>query len=109
MTVAEDKTVKTTLDRMDHVAVPVKNIQSAIEWYRQRFRCNVSYRDESWAMIEFANIKLALVLPSQHPGHLSFVSPRASEFGELKLHRDGTRSVYVTDPDGNSVELLAAD
>jgi len=109
MTVAEDKTVKTTLDRMDHVAVPVKNIQSAIEWYRQRFRCNVLYRDESWAMIEFANIKLALVLPSQHPGHLSFVSPRASEFGELKLHRDGTRSVYVTDPDGNSVELLAAD
>jgi catechol 2,3-dioxygenase-like lactoylglutathione lyase family enzyme len=109
MTVAEDKTVKTTLDRMDHVAVPVKDIQIAIEWYRQRFRCNVLYRDESWAMIEFANIKLALVLPSQHPGHLSFVSPRASEFGELKLHRDGTRSVYVTDPDGNSVELLAAD
>lgn len=109
MTVADDKTVKTILDRMDHVAVAVKNIQNAIEWYRQRFSCRVLYQDETWAMIEFANIKLALVLPSQHPGHLSFISPRASEFGELKLHRDGTRSVYVTDPDGNSVELLAAD
>ncbi len=109
MTVADDKTVKTVLDRMDHVAVPVKNIQNAIGWYRQRFSCNVLYQDETWAMIEFANIKLALVLPSRHPGHLSFVSPRASEFGELKRHRDGTCSVYVTDPDGNAVEMLAAD
>lgn len=109
MAVDDDIAVKGSLDRMDHVAVPVRNIHNAIEWYRQRFSCNVLYRDESWAMIEFANIRLALVLPSQHPGHLSFVSPRASEFGELKLHRDGTRSVYVTDPDGNSVELLAAD
>src|SRR5258708_629937 len=105
----DDKTVKISLDRMDHVAVPVRNIQNAIEWYRQRFTCHVLYQDETWAMIEFANIKLALVLPSQHPGHLSFISSRAAEFGELSLHRDGTRSVYVTDPDGNSVELLAGD
>jgi catechol 2,3-dioxygenase-like lactoylglutathione lyase family enzyme len=109
MPVKNAETAKAALDRMDHVAVPVKNIMTAIQWYRQHFHCNVLYQDATWALLEFANIKLALVLPSQHPGHLSFVSPRASEFGELKLHRDGTRSVYVTDPDGNSIELLAAD
>ena len=31
------------------------------------------------------------------------------KFGALKLHRDGTRSCYVTDPAGNSVEILAAN
>ena len=94
---------------MDHVAIPVQDIRRAIAWYQQRFNCAVRYQDDTWAMIEFANIKLALVLPSQHPGHLGFVTPRAAEFGELKPHRDGTRSVYVTDPSGNAVELLAAE
>jgi catechol 2,3-dioxygenase-like lactoylglutathione lyase family enzyme len=101
--------VNTRLDSMDHVAIPVQEVQGALDWYKQHFNCDVLYQDETWAMIQFANIKLALVIPAQHPGHLSFISSRAAEFGELKTHRDGTRSLYVTDPAGNSVELLAAD
>jgi hypothetical protein len=37
------------------------------------------------------------------------MTPHAAEHGPLKTHRDGTRSVYVQDPAGNSVELLAPE
>lgn len=94
------------LDKIDHVAIPVADIQAAVDWYRQTFQCEVKYQDDTWALLGFQNIRLALVIPSQHPAHLGFVSDRAASFGELKLHRDGTRSVYVQDPAGNSVEVL---
>jgi hypothetical protein len=69
----------------------------------------VLYQDDTWGLVQFSNIKLALVIPSQHPPHLGFVTPKAADFGALKPHRDGTRSVYITDPAGNSLELLAAE
>ena len=95
------------LDAIHHVAVPVTDVNSAVEWYTKTFRCRVSYQDETWAMLEFANMKLALVVPQQHPGHVAFVHPEAEKFGTLKPHRDGTRSVYIRDPAGNPIEILA--
>jgi catechol 2,3-dioxygenase-like lactoylglutathione lyase family enzyme len=97
------------LDSIDHIAVPVKDVASAVAWYRSTFQCDVTYQDDTWAFLKFDNIKLALVIPSQHPAHISFVSPEAEKFGTLQLHRDGTRSCYVTDPAGNSVEILAPE
>lgn len=97
------------LDAMDHVAISVPDIGQAVDWYSQHFQCAVLYRDESWALVQFSNIKLALVLPSQHPPHMGFFSLKARDFGPLKAHRDGTKSVYITDPAGNSLELLATE
>lgn len=97
------------LDSLDHVAIPVADVASAVEWYKQTFRCEVKYQDATWALLGFANTRLALVIPSQHPAHLGFVSPDAEKFGTLKTHRDGTRSCYVNDPAGNAVEILAAE
>lgn len=97
------------LDSIDHVAIPVRDIASSVEWYRRSFRCEIRYQDDTWALLDFKNVKLALVIPSQHPAHLGFVSPDAGTFGALKTHRDGTRSIYINDPSGNSVEILAAD
>ena len=97
------------LDAVHHVAISVQDIASSVQWYTETFHCSVSYQDETWALLEFANIKLALVIPSQHPPHLAFVSDEAERFGELKAHRDGTRSIYIADPSGNPVEILAAD
>jgi catechol 2,3-dioxygenase-like lactoylglutathione lyase family enzyme len=99
----------TRLDSIDHFAVPVQDVKSAVEWYTKTFQCRVRYQDETWAMLEFANMKLALVVPQQHPGHVAFVHPEAEKFGTLKPHRDGTRSVYIHDPSGNAVEILAPD
>jgi catechol 2,3-dioxygenase-like lactoylglutathione lyase family enzyme len=94
------------LDTMDHVAVSVANVKDTVDWYTKNFECKVQYQDETWALIEFANIRLAFVLPQQHPPHFALLREPA-DYGEPKTHRDGTRSVYLQDPSGNDVEILA--
>jgi catechol 2,3-dioxygenase-like lactoylglutathione lyase family enzyme len=98
-----------SLDSLHHVAVAVKDIAQAVDWYTKTFHCKVAYQDATWAMLEFANLKLALVIPEQHPPHVAVVHPEAEKFGTLRPHRDGTRSVYVSDPAGNAIEILAQD
>jgi catechol 2,3-dioxygenase-like lactoylglutathione lyase family enzyme len=95
------------LDAVDHVALVVESIADALAWYTQRFRCRVAYRDDTWALLEFANLRLALMTERRHPPHVGLVRADAEAFGALRPHRDGTRSVYLTDPAGNSVEVLA--
>lgn len=94
------------LDSLHHVAVSTTNLAATLRWYREHFRCRVLYEDDSWAMLQFGNVQLALVVPEQHPPHLGFAVPDAGRFGPLKEHRDGTRSTYVADPSGNVVEML---
>jgi len=97
------------LDRIEHVAIAVADVDSAVAWYTSHFRCTVAYKDATWALIAFDNLKLALVVPEQHPPHIAFTSPEAEKFGALTTHRDGTRSIYIKDPAGNSVEIMAKD
>ncbi|MCA8953355.1 MAG: VOC family protein [Planctomycetes bacterium] len=94
---------------MHHVAVQVEDVARAVEWYRSVFACEVEYQDATWAMLAFANLRVALVVPAQHPPHLSLVRADAAKFGPLTGHRDGTRSVYVVDPWGNSIEIMDRD
>jgi len=94
------------LDTINHVAIAVTDVAAAVDWYTTNFRCQVEYQDKTWAFLEFGNIKLALVVPNQHPPHVAFTHANAESFGTLKTHRDGTRSCYVTDPAGNSVEIM---
>jgi catechol 2,3-dioxygenase-like lactoylglutathione lyase family enzyme len=97
------------LDSIDHIAIPVQDVATAADWYIRTFKCEVRYQDSTWALLRFGNVDLALVIPAQHPAHLGFVSPEAEKWGALKTHRDGTKSCYVNDPSGNSIEILAAD
>jgi len=101
--------IDVALDSLHHVAISVKDIRQAVAWYTRMFRCKVTYQDDSWAMLEFANLKLALVVPGQHPPHIAFVHAEAERFGNLHPHRDGTRSIYISDPSGNAVELFSPD
>jgi catechol 2,3-dioxygenase-like lactoylglutathione lyase family enzyme len=94
------------LDTVDHVAVSVGNVKETVDWYMKNFECKVKYQDETWALIEFANIRLAFVLPQQHPPHFALLRD-PEKYGEPQTHRDGTRSVYLQDPSGNKVEILA--
>lgn len=96
------------LDIVHHLAVSVTDISASVTWYRQQFHCEVAYQDDTWALLKFANLSLALVLPVQHPAHLGITRGDAARWGELTTHRDGTRSVYVLDPDGNQVEIMDA-
>lgn len=94
------------LDSLHHVAIPVKDVAASVAWYTKTFRCEIAYQDSTWALLTFDNVKLALVIPEQHPPHIAFATPDASKHGELKPHRDGTKSIYIADPAGNAVELL---
>lgn len=94
------------LDRLDHAALRVKDVKEAVAWYTERFRCKVEYQDATWAILAFDNVRLAFVLQDQHPPHIAIVGDPAA-YGQPKQHRDGTASVYLKDPDGNNVEILA--
>ena len=94
------------MDKIHHIAIEVNSIEDTIKWYKEHSNCEVSYQDNTWALLKYDNISLALVLPDTHPPHIAFVKENAEKYGKLKLHRDGTSSVYIKDPSNNSVEML---
>jgi catechol-2,3-dioxygenase len=96
------------LDTLHHVAVAVCNVKETVDWYTQHFDCRVAYQDATWALVQFANVSLAFVVPEQHPPHIAFLGDPTAHRNP-QTHRDGTRSVYVQDPAGNNVEILALE
>ena len=92
--------------KIHHTAICVDDINKAIAWYCSKLKFEIEYEDDTWALLSFENSKIALVLPEQHPPHVAFEHKMASDFGELTEHRDGTASVYISDPFGNTIELL---
>ncbi len=109
MSTQTNTTEQTALDSIHHLAIAVTDVPASVAWYQAQFNCTVAYQDATWALLKFANISLALVIPVQHPPHIGFVVDDAARFGALTTHRDGTRSVYVNDPDGNSLEMMARE
>lgn len=106
---SEKKEAAGPLDAIDHIAISVTNLKETVDWYKENFKCQVDYQDDTWAFLRFGNIKLAFVIPEQHPPHIAFVSEKAESFGPLKTHRDGTRSIYIKDPSTNTIEIMAKD
>ena len=49
------------------MAVTVKDIDAAVSWYTAQFNCGVCYQDDIRAMLDFANVKMALVKAEQQP------------------------------------------
>lgn len=96
------------MEKLHHIALPVHDIDEALDWYRKNFDVEPVYTDESWALLAFENVALALVLPHQHPAHIAVERTDAEQFGPLTRHRDGTRSTYVQDPWGNAIEYVEA-
>ena len=89
--------------KIDHIALQVKDIQESITWYVDNFECEIIHQDESWAFLQFENIKLALVIKDQHPYHIAF---EVDKMEDGKKHRDNSISKYINDPSGNKVELI---
>ena len=93
----------------DHVGVNVQDIARSVEWYVAATGARVLYQDESWAMLDAGGVKIALTLPHQHPAHVAFdIGPAPSEefMKKGRVHRDGSISPYVVDPDGNAIEWI---
>ena len=98
---------------IDHVAVPSNDIARSVDYYKTEFGGEVLYQDETWAFLKMGDVKLALVTPSQHPPHVALrvdadeLKRRHEATGAtLDEHRDGTKGLYLKDPDGNAIELI---
>ena len=91
------------MEKIDHVAIVVTNIKHAVKWYTENRKCKVNYQDNSWAELQFSNIKLALVLPHEHPAHIAFVD---NTIKNGTKHRDGSESIYDHDTFGNIIEKI---
>ena len=98
--------IRKFMDKIHHIAIQVESIAKSVNWYKENFDITVSYQDETWAMIDFENTSLALVIPEQHPFHFAIESKEAESYGQLTEHRDGTASIYIKDIDGNNVEMI---
>ena len=96
------------MEKLHHVAITVPDIEKALDWYRAEFDVETAYADDSWALLQFENIALALVLPGQHPPHIAVERDKAELFGTLTSHRDRTASVYIQDPWGNAIKIMKA-
>ena len=96
-------------DFIDHLALCTDDIKKSVDWYMENFHCEILYQDDSWAMLEFENIKLALVLPEQHPFHFAILKDEVENYGTPIKHRDGSVSVYIKDRSGNNIEVLRYD
>ncbi|MAH83856.1 MAG: glyoxalase [Rhodospirillaceae bacterium TMED8] len=91
---------------LHHIALCVDDLTVAIDWYSSKLQAVTLYQDDTWALMEVNGTRIAFVIPSQHPPHIAFECDEAEKYGPLTGHRDGTSSVYVEDPFGNTVEIL---
>ena len=91
------------MERIDHVALVVPHINKAVEWYTQNTDCKVNYQDDTWAEIQYENVKLALVSPAEHPPHIAFIDENVKNGTK---HRDGSESTYEHDFSGNIIERI---
>jgi hypothetical protein len=99
----------------DHIALVSTNIPRDIDSYHKLFsEIGILYQDKSWALLEAGGVKIALVMPGEHPSHLAFrvesresLEQMAKEHNStVKVHRDRSESFYTTDSSGNAIEVV---
>ena len=104
--IAEDIKKNYRLDIIDHIAIQVSDIQKTLDWYLKQFCCKEIYSDDTWALIEFKNVKLALVKSSEHPAHFAILDNEIIKKKDTVMHRDGSISKYIKDYSSNYIELI---
>ena len=95
-----------SLSFIDHIAIESTDINKSVEWYVEKFNCEIKHQDDTWALLGFDNISLALVTPGQHPPHIAIHDEGILNSEQRKVHRDGIGYIYNNDPDTNVVELI---
>ena len=95
-----------SLDRIHHVAIPVADLEKALQWYQTSFECELIQQERQFAVLQFENLRVVLSLTSLEPPHLAFEKTGAAALGELRDRPDGVRSTYVADTTGNMIEIV---
>lgn len=101
--------------RFDHVAQQVPDIAEAVAWQVEAVPgSRVLHQDATWALVDSAGVKLAFVLPDQHPPHIAYrvtdeeLERLATRHGAaIARHRDATRSFYLQGPGGLQTEIIS--
>ena len=91
--------------KIDHIALQVNNINESVNYYKE-YGASVIHQDDTWAFLQFDNIKLALVIEDEHPYHIAFEVDMLPHTENVQKHRDGSISYYIKDPSGNSIEII---
>ena len=95
------------LKKIDNIALQVDDVNKSVEWYVEKYECEVLYNDDTWALLQFDNIKVALVVEEEHPFHIAFeIDGLDGEGKNWKYRRDNSISRYIEDPSGNKIELI---
>ena len=115
---------------MRHLALNVNNLENSVDFYTRLLGMRIEWQpDEDNYYLTSGNDNLALhrakkVIEensAQSLDHLGFIIDRKEEvvhwfnflkqenikmLSEVKDHRDGARSFYCKDPDGNAVQII---
>ena len=91
--------------KIDHIALQVNNINESVNYYKE-YGASVIHQDDTWAFLQFDNIKLALVIEDEHPYHIAFEVDMLPHTDNVKKHRDGSISYYIKDPSDNTIEII---
>lgn len=113
-----------------HVALTVKNLEACIHFYTELLGMKIEWHpDEDNVYLTSGNDNLALHRASanfqpvapQHLDHIGFILNEIDQVdiwhiflqhqhvvikAQPRTHRDGARSFYCLDPDGNMVQLI---
>ena len=87
-------------------ALRVGDLARAVQWYSKHFCCEVLQQDDQQATLGFGSTRLVLQrLEAEQPA-LTIVSPDVAELGPSHRRADGVRALQLTDPWGNTVEVV---
>jgi|GEM_PF-481004 len=97
--------------KIDHIAILVGDLKVAEEWYMERVKGSVTFRDNKYTRIQIGNTNIALIDKKHYPsGHIGVLVDDLEDLplekGNMVRHRDGTIGVYEEDPFGNYLEYI---
>ena len=93
-------------DQLLASALRVGDLERAVSWYTEHFRCEVVQRDERHATLAFGDVQLQLQSWDSDQPALAIVSPDVAQLGASQRRADGVRVLQLTDPWGNAIQVV---
>lgn len=84
----------------------VGDLGRALAWYTEHFRCGIVEQAETHATLAFGGGLLRLCQHDEERPAVTILSPDVAELGPSKRRADGVRALQLTDPWGNTIEVV---